>query len=133
MEYRWSCTACGNENEKGEERCSRCLCPAECNAMMAEAHLRVLKQSLCEDGIVCERCASSNLEAVYPQSYEEYKYINASIPYRARFILFRVFFFLLRCQECKHSKNIEVEVPLLRKIYRAVFNKDIERKWLKNI
>ncbi len=78
-------------------------------------------------------CGSGQVKADYAESYEEYKYRYSDMPYKVKLILFKVFSFNLRCGNCGCLQTIEVEVPLLRRMYRWFFKKDIDSEWLKNI
>lgn len=133
MDYNWRCTACDYSNTKNSISCSKCLCPTSCNAFMAEAHLRELQSSNTKNQITCEGCDSLKLSAVYPISFMEYTYRFPKAPFRAKLILFKIFSYNQVCSECRHTKTIEVIVPLLRKLYRSIFKKDIENNWLRNI
>ena len=113
-EYNWSCLACEQGNDKENDICHVCGCPAESKLDEVEASKFLYNKGNSK----CPSCGS-----FYSYTYSEDLY-----RYRKRGALFRILYINLSC-DCKDELGpIEFEVPFFRKLYRK-FKEENEDRW----
>ena len=113
-EYNWACHSCDKSNDKNNDSCEVCGCPAGSKLADVEAY----KYMFSNDDFKCSSCGCTK---TYSFSEDFYRYHKNGT-------LFRVLYLKTKCSCGSANNTHEFKVPFLRKLYRKYYNDD-GSKW----
>jgi len=129
VDYNWTCLVCNLGVDKSCDKCTRCGYLAGANSYEVDARNILIKNSESEHALDCPKCAERHLDIKYNKEPQKYYYIG----FRGRQILFEILYLNIFCNKCSYKKEIEFDVPVLRKLFRWIMKRDIQSERLKRI
>ncbi|WP_448550500.1 hypothetical protein [Thalassotalea fusca] len=121
-DYRWTCQVCQFGNSANVERCEHCGHSAETTAWDVDARIFAFKNMLGgKEQFSCTECGFKLHDVSFSEDPVGYFQSREGRPLLRNMMVFT------RCRNCNHKKEKEFFVPILRRLYRKITGKDIER------
>ena len=129
VDYNWTCLVCNIGVDKSTVKCPSCGYLAGANSYEVDARHILIKNSECEHALDCPKCSQRQLDIKYNKIPKKYYYIG----FKGRQVIFEILYLNIFCKRCSYKKEIEFDIPILRKLFRWVMKRDIKSEWLKRI